>query len=162
MIFDTRVSRFLDELQVPFEAMFHPPAFSATKRAKHLHISGRLVAKCVMLVTPSCHYLAILPATHNVDLAEVERKLGETVTIATEAETTERFSDCERGALAPFGQLYGLTTLLDDSFQPGTLMVFEAQQHSVAIRMRCSDFESLEQPKRFAFAKAQKAMKKGA
>lgn len=162
MILDTRVSRFLEDLHVPFEAMFHPPAYSATKRAKHLHISGRLVAKCVMLVTPSRHYLAILPATNSIDLAAVEMKLGESVSIATEAETSERFNDCERGALAPFGQLYGLTTLLDDSFQPGTLMVFEAQQHSVAIRMRCSDFESLERPTRFAFAKAQQAMKKGA
>ena len=45
-----------------------------------------------------------------------------------------------------------LSTLLDESFSLLTHMVFEAQRHSIAIRMRCRDFERVEQPRRFRFA----------
>src|SRR5262249_35089899 len=44
-----RVPDFLSENQVPFEELQIPPAFSATQRAKHLHVPGRQVAKCVLL-----------------------------------------------------------------------------------------------------------------
>ena len=69
----------------------------------------------------------------------------------TAYKVAEQFRDCERGAVTPFGRLYGLTTLLDDSIAPDTLIVFEAERHAVAIRMRCHDFEKLEEPQTNAF-----------
>ena len=48
-----RVPQFLADHQVHFEELYLAPAFSATQRAKHLHVSGRQVAKCVLLIAPS-------------------------------------------------------------------------------------------------------------
>lgn len=147
-----RVPQFLADQQVAFETLVHPPAFTAQKRARFLHIPGRHVIKSVVLMTGRGPMLAVLPAPKHVDLARLAQALETEVRLATEDELSELFRDCERGALTPFGRLYGLTTLLDATLKPDDLIVFEAQRHGLAIRMRCGDFVKLEQPRRMRLA----------
>jgi Ala-tRNA(Pro) deacylase len=147
-----RVPQFLSDRHIPFETVIHPPAFTAQKRARFLRVPGKQVAKCVLLAGPDSYLLAVLPATHYIDLEAVARVAGVEVRLAEDGEIAEVFRDCEWGVTAPFGTLYGLQTLLDDSLDPDALMVFEAHSHALAIRMRCRDFEQLEKPRRFRFA----------
>jgi len=60
----------------------------------------------------------------------------------------ERFTDCEFGAAMPFGRLYDLPTLLESTIPLDATIVFEAQQHALAIRMSCRDYVKLERPER--------------
>ena len=136
-----RLSQFLGDQDVHFEMILCPPAYTAQNLAKHLHIPGRKVAKSVLLVGPGGYYLAVLPATHHVDLEAVAGVLGIPVRLARDEEIAELFNDCERGTLAPFGRLYGLSTILDESIVSTSCFFFEAQRHSLAIRMRCQDFK---------------------
>jgi Ala-tRNA(Pro) deacylase len=149
-----RVPQYLSEQCVRFETVVHAPSFTAQKLAKHLHVSGRSVAKIVLLAGEGAYYLAILPAAMRVDLSAVTEHLGLPVRLAGEHEVVQMFSDCEWGAVTAFGHLYGLTTLLDASMAPDSTMVFEAGRHVEAIRMTCRDFERLERPRRFHFARA--------
>ena len=150
-----RVPEFLREQEVAFETVLHPPAFTAQRRAQHLHVPGRHLAKCVLLKGPEGHVLAVLPATHQVDLTALAGALGGAVRLAAHEEIAALFRDCEWGVLSPFGTLYGLPTLLDDSIDPAEVIVFEAHMHAVTIRMSCRDFERLERPRRLAFARRQ-------
>jgi Ala-tRNA(Pro) deacylase len=144
----------LTEHEVPFETLLHPPAFTAQKRARFLHVSGNRVAKCVLLVgEPGGYILAVLPATRHVDTERVARELGGTLRLANSDEVADVFRDCEWGVLTPFGTLYGLPTLLDSSFAPDTSMIFEAHGHGMAIRMRCEDYERVERPCRLQLAR---------
>jgi Ala-tRNA(Pro) deacylase len=149
-----RVPQFLSDQQVCFEMMVHPPSFTAQKLAKNLHVSGRQVAKSVLLASETAYYLAVLPAAMRVDLAAVGDQLGTPVRLAGEHEVVRLFCDCEWGAVTPFGHLYGLTTLLEASIASESMMIFEAGRHVESIRMTCRDFERLEQPRRFPFARA--------
>jgi Ala-tRNA(Pro) deacylase len=148
-----RVPEFLREQEVAFEALLHPPAFTAQKRARQLHVPGRQLAKSVLLTGPAGLLLAVLPATHQVDLEALAGKLGGPVRLATGDEVAGIFRDCEWGVLTPFGRLYGLPTLLDESIAPEGLMVFEAHRHAFTIRMLCHDYERLERPRRLRFAR---------
>ncbi|MBM3994012.1 MAG: YbaK/EbsC family protein [Planctomycetes bacterium] len=147
-----RVSQYLADQQVAFEELVHAPAFTAQKLAKTLHLSGRLVMKSVLLQGPRVHLLAVLPAAMRIDLSKLSKALGGVVRIASEDELRDHFPDCESGALMPFGQLYGFRTLLEATVPLESAIVFEAQRHAVAIRMRCRDFVMLERPERLAFA----------
>src|SRR5437868_12024114 len=100
-----RVPCFLAEQRVLFETLQHPPAFTAQKRAKYLHVPGRHLVKSVLLRAPAGHVLAVLPATCKVDLHRLERHLGGAVLLAEREEIPEVFRDCEWGALSPFGSL---------------------------------------------------------
>ena len=148
-----RIAAFLAEERVPCEFLLHPPAFTAQKRAKYLHVSGGRVGKCVLLRASSGWLLAVLSATRRVDLTAVGEALGGPVRLATGREMAEVFRDCEWGAAPPFGRLYGLETLLDDSLSPDTLLVFETHTHMEAVRIRCGDFERLERPRRLRFSR---------
>jgi Ala-tRNA(Pro) deacylase len=147
------VPEFLAEQHIPFEALLLPPAFSATQRAKNLHVSGRHVAKCVLLVASEGPLLAVLRATHQIDFALLSSQLGGPVRLAEDEEIAGAFPDCEWGVVLPFGVLYGLPTILDDSLQPEDMIVFEGNTHVEAVRLRCSDFERLERPRRLHFAR---------
>lgn len=147
-----RVPHFLAEQHVAFETIVHAPAYTAQKRAKVLHVPGRLVAKSVLVVGPGGFALAVLPATCQIDLEALADALGGPVRLANAREVAEMFRDCECGVVAPFGTLYGLPTLLDAGIDAEDLIVFEAHTHEEAIRMRCRDFERLERPRRLRMA----------
>lgn len=148
-----QIPQFLGERGVAFETIYHPPAFTAQKRAKYLRISGQLVAKCVLLHGPEGLFLAVLPASRHVDTEALAEQLGGPVRLAEAEEIVERFRDCEWGVVAPFGTAYGLPTILDDSLPPEADIVFEGNTHAVAIRLPCRDFERIERPRRLAFAR---------
>ncbi len=148
-----RVSTFLAENRVDCEMLFHPPAYTSQKRARFLHVPGRQVAKCVLLKGVKNYLLAVLPATYRLDTTLLTVTLGEPVRLARNEEIAEIFPDCEWGAIPPFGNLYGLSTLLEDTIDRETYLVFEGQTHGVSYRMRCRDFEHYERPRRLAFAR---------
>jgi Ala-tRNA(Pro) deacylase len=148
------VPHFLTEQHVPFETIFHPPAYTAQKRARYLHTPGAQVVKSVLLAGPSGYVLAILPATRHVDTEALAQALGGPVRLASEEEIAQLFCDCEWGVVAPFGTRYGLPTLLEESLAAETTLVLEVNAHAEAIRLRREDFEQLEQPRRLSFARS--------
>jgi Ala-tRNA(Pro) deacylase len=148
-----RVPSFLSEHHVAFETIVHPPAYSAQKLARVLHFPGGRVAKGVLLAGPHGYVLAVLPATHQVDTDALANALGGEVRLAEPREVTALFSDCEWGVVTPFGNLYGLATVIDESLDPDSWIVVEGHTHEEAIRIRCRDFEQLEHARRLRFAK---------
>jgi Ala-tRNA(Pro) deacylase len=148
-----RISEFLREQHVPFETLLHQPATSATKLAQSVHVPGKMVAKPVLVKAGAQYVLAVLPSTHRVDLEQLGQALGmPTLCVASEDEVERVFTDCERGALPPFGHLYGLRTVVDPSLDGGSEIVFEANLRHEGVRMRYRDFEAVEAPLRAKFA----------
>jgi len=148
-----RVADFLAEQHVPFETLLHPPAFSAQKRAKYLHLPGRQVAKSVLLRGPEGFLLAVLPATHHIDAEALAESLAGPVRLANDDEIANAFRDCEWGVVPPFGALYGLPVVLDEMLSRDSWIVFEGNSQVEALRMHCRDFEELEKPRRLQFAR---------
>lgn len=148
-----QIPNYLLEERIDFEWLPHAPAYTAQQRAKYLRVPGEQVAKCVLLSGPSGYVLAVLPATHQIDTGALSEQLGGRVRLATDAEITEVFRDCEWGVVSPFGGRYGLATLLDDSIEPDALIVLETHTRSEAVRVRCRDFERVEKPRRMRFAR---------
>jgi Ala-tRNA(Pro) deacylase len=143
------VTQFLQQQQIPFEFMSHPDTFDAQHLAAMVHVSGRQVAKTVLVRTGNeeCYAVVVLPANRKIQF-EPLRMLLQTPTIgmATEVEMAALCADCEVGALLPFGSHYGLPTVIDESLYEFEEMVFEGNTHHESIRMKMDDFRRLEQP----------------
>jgi len=146
-----RVDQFLSDQHIAFETVVHAPAYTAQRRAHYLHVPGKQVAKSVLLAGPNDFVHAVLSASHQIDLKAVCQALGYPLRLANQLEIADRFRDCEWGALTPFGALYGLVTIVDESLDPDAHITFEAQMHAVTICMHYKDFERLENPRRFRF-----------
>jgi Ala-tRNA(Pro) deacylase len=147
-----RIPQFLSENGVAYEALLYPPAFTAQRRAKRLGVRGEQVVKAVLLSGPEGYLLAILSATCHVNFASLEEALGGPVRLATKDEIRRIFPDCEWGVVQPFGHLYGVSTILDDSIPREASIVFGAHSHAEGVRMTCRDFERIEYPRRLTFA----------
>jgi Ala-tRNA(Pro) deacylase len=148
-----RIANYLADQQVPFDRLLHPPAFCASKRASRLRLAGREVAKAVLLVGPEGFFVAVLPATHTIDLNVLAMSHGGPLRLACRDEVARQFPDCEWGAVSAFGNLYGLPTLLDSSLGSAEWVVFDAGSHFEAVRLSCDDFERLSGALRLSFAR---------
>ena len=149
------VQSYLTEKGIPFERCDHRPTYDASHLAEAMHVDCQAVAKTVLLrLDGGFRYaVAILPASHQIDIASLSKALGGThVRLATEAEVAERCPDCEVGVLPPFGSQYCLETLLDPATKVSEQIIFEGNSHGEAIRMQYEDFIELEQPLVVAFA----------
>jgi Ala-tRNA(Pro) deacylase len=149
-----RLDELLTKRHVQFERLRHRPTFTANRMAQALHVPGKAVAKSVLLRAGSGYILAVLPATHQVDLHSVREELGqEVVELASEREMERLFPDCEPGAHLPFGSLYNIPTLMDESLAEDKEIVFEGQNHEEAYRMSFQDYEAMEHPRKGRFAR---------
>ena len=150
-----RIRDFLESRAARFELILHRPSHSASHLAGSLHVPGRLVAKAVLVRAGEAFALAVLPATHRVDLGRLGQVLGESaMRIATQDELESVFADCEPGALPPFGHLYGMRTVIDSTLSGGSEIVFVANTTHEGVRMRFRDYEAIEAPIRARFAEA--------
>jgi Ala-tRNA(Pro) deacylase len=148
-----RITEFLHGKRVAFDYLPHPPAFTAQQLAKYLHVPGNQVAKCVLVHGAGSYCVAVLPATCHVDLDRLGGALHTPVRIAEDREIATVFRDCEWGVVPAFGGAYGLLTLLEATISADDALVMGANNHLEAIRLRCSDFERLERPRRLLFAR---------
>jgi Ala-tRNA(Pro) deacylase len=148
-----KLDELLNSRHIPFERLHHQTAYTANRIAQVLHVPGKDLAKTVLLRTGHGYALAVLPASYKVDLDRVRQDLGEDqVEMGTEEEMDRLFPDCERGAMPPFGSLYQLPTVVDETLSKDEQIVFEAQNHEEAIRMNYRDYEAVEHPRMGHFA----------
>jgi len=144
---------YLRSQRVHFELLLHRPASSASRRAGTLHAPGRQVAKAVLLGAGSGYVLAVLPATHRIDLERLQKALGTVaLRLASEPELDQVFVDCEHGALPPFGSRYGVPTIVDASLAGASEILVETNVRHLCLRLRYRDFEALEGGLRARFA----------
>ncbi len=142
-----KLQQFLDEHHVKYVTIRHSPAFTAQETASSAHVSGKEMAKTVMVKVAGKMSMVVLPASYPIDFDLLKEAVGgKTVELATEKEFRDMFLDCELGAMPPFGNLYGMEVYSDEHLTEDEEIVFSAGSHAELIRLAYRDFESLVHP----------------
>jgi Ala-tRNA(Pro) deacylase len=142
------IEAFLESKGVHYRHQTHPQEFSAPRIAESQHVSGKELAKSVLVVADDRLVMAVIPANERLDVEKLAHLLGAAAArLADEREFEERFSGCEVGAEPPLGQLFGVPVWLDVSFEEHPTITFNAGTHTDTIEMKVEDFENLEQPR---------------
>jgi Ala-tRNA(Pro) deacylase len=142
-----RVREHLEEKKVPYTHCTHRLAYTAQEVAAAQHVPGRQMAKTLVLKADSQFVMVVLPATMKLDLKALREELPFShVELATEKEFASLFPDSELGAMAPFGNLYGMQVYVDKSLTEDEEIVFNAGTHVDTIRIKFKDFAQLTQP----------------
>lgn len=148
-----RLANFLDTHNVKYLVISHSPAYTAQGIAGLTHISGKELAKTVMVTLDGNLAMAVLPANFHVDLQALRKAVNaQTVTLASEADFQDRFPQCETGAMPPFGNLYGMPVYADLSLEKDKEIAFNAGTHRELIRMQWEDYKKLVEPIIVGFA----------
>ncbi len=137
----------LDQAKVSYEVYNHPRAFTTQEIAATQHITGRAMAKVVILKVDGSFVMAVLPSNRMVSLAHVKTSLGaKEVALATEEQFATLFPECEIGAMPPFGNLFGLPVYLDPALERYDSIYFNAGNHLQTVRLKYEDFKRLVKP----------------
>jgi Ala-tRNA(Pro) deacylase len=144
----TSLRQYLDKHNVKYTVISHSPAYTAQGIVALAHISGKEMAKTVMVKLDNKLVMTVLPASFRVDLGLLKKATGATVAeLASEDEFKDRFPECETGAMPPFGNLYGFDVIVDQSLTKDEEIAFNACSHRELIRLAWRDYEGLVNPK---------------
>lgn len=148
-----KLKEFLDSNKVKYVTISHSTAYTATEIAASAHIPEKELAKTVVLKIDGKMAMAVLSASHKVDFDRLKGTLGAgSVELASEVEFKDRFSDCDIGAMPPFGNLYGMEVFVADSLAEDKEIAFNAGSHTELIKLSYGDFERLVKPKVVTFS----------
>jgi Ala-tRNA(Pro) deacylase len=139
------VMNLLTELHIEYEVVAHPKSFSSAESAYAAHIPQDHIAKGVLLKDNQGYLLAVIPASQWVDFRRLKAELDRELQLATEDEIERLFSDCDRGAIPPLGETYGVETILDDSLNSLAKVYLEAGDHEQIIKLQADQFKRLMQ-----------------
>ncbi len=147
-----KLKEFLDRAGIKYVSIVHSPAYTAQEVAASVHITGKEMAKTVIVELDGKMAMAVLPANRKIVLQELREITGsDEVKFASEEEFRQKFPDCETGAMPPFGHLYGMEVYMAESLLGNDEIAFNAGSHTEIIRMPFADFERLAQPKVMSF-----------
>ena len=148
----TKLREFLEMNKVPYSVHSHPQAYTAQEIAALAHVTGRMLAKVVIVKAGDELLMLVLPADYRVDLDRVKRTIGRDARLATEAEFRDAFPGCEVGAMPPFGNLFGIPAWADHSLEQDDEIVFNAGTHTLTAKLAFADFMRLTGPRIAEFA----------
>ena len=137
------LTRYLQMQQVPYDLLEHSHTTTSLEAAEAAHIPGDCFAKTVVLGDDCGFIIAVLPATHRIDLGELHRRFNRRLGLAAEAEIANLFTDCETGAVPPIGAAYGIDTIVDDSLTGQSEVYFDAGDHEQMVHVSGDTFEYL-------------------
>lgn len=137
------LKHYLDDHRAEYDTVQHPRSLTSMRTAEQAHIPGDNLAKSVVLKDRRGFVLAVLPATHRLDIDRLDRQLHRSLDLATETEFSCLFGDCEAGAVPAVGTAYGVDTVLDDSLTQPADVYFEAGDHEALVHMSSEQFRLL-------------------
>lgn len=147
-----RLKDYLDSNNIKYISIIHSPAYTAQGIAHSAHISGKEMAKTVIVKSDGVMLMVVMPANLKVNLEQFKEILrADEVELACEEEFKYKFPDCELGAMPPFGNLYEMDVYISDELAKDKEIAFNAGSHTELIRMAYKDFKKLVNPKVITF-----------
>jgi len=143
----SKLREFLDSHNIKYMVVSHSLAYTAQGIAALTHVSGKRLAKTVIVKVDGLLAMAVVPASLHVDLGRLRALTGaRNVEVASEAEFKDAFPDCETGAMPPFGNLYDMAVYADASLAEQEEITFSAGTHRELVRMHWEDLVRLVNP----------------
>jgi Ala-tRNA(Pro) deacylase len=121
----------------------HPKTQSASRTAQACHVSGDCVAKGVLVKDTEGYLLAVIPASHHLEMERLSRLTGRALRLADEEEVADVFPDCALGAVPPLGAPYGLDCVVDDSLARQPEAFLEGGDHATLLQVTAAEFARL-------------------
>ena len=147
-----KLKEFLDKEKIKYVSIVHSPAYTAQEVAASAHITGRELAKTVIVQLDGEMAMAVLPANCKIVLQDLREVTGsDQVKFVAEDDFKKKFPDCETGAMPPFGNLYEMEVFATASLAANEEIAFNAGSHTEVIKLAYTDFERLVKPKVLSF-----------
>jgi Ala-tRNA(Pro) deacylase len=134
------VTAFLEAQGIRYEVLEHRPTFSAAAEARAIGAEPREAVKTLALHDRAGYRMAVIPASHRLDLHRTRELLGATnhLRLATEEELERDFPMFEVGAMPPLGPMMPMPEIVDVHllYHPSVLCAGGDHRHSLRVDPR--------------------------
>jgi Ala-tRNA(Pro) deacylase len=139
------VTDFLEGEGVTFEVIKHAPTATAAAESRAAHVPQDQMAKTVVLRDEATWVIAVVPASHRLDIHQLREFLGAGpgLRLAREDEIAERFPQVDVGAVPPVGPMLVGATVVDERLEGNPTIVCAGGDHEHGIRMSPRDLVRL-------------------
>jgi len=137
------LQQYLDTNDVEYETLKHKKTSTSLNTAEAIHLSGRELAKAVVIKRKKGYLMAIVPASRKLDLSTLGGWLNQTIALATEDELTDLFPDCSTGAIPALGAPFGIKSVIDRKLSGLNDVYFEAGDHETLIHLSGNEFDRI-------------------
>lgn len=134
---------YLESREIAYEVLEHRAAQSALKAAESAHVSGEKMAKPILLGDDHAYLLAVIPATHRLELDRLNQLMARHLELMDDDEMEVAFSDCDRGAIPAIGDAYGIDTVIDTALSHQDDVYFDSGDHKHLIHVSGDMFRQM-------------------
>lgn len=129
---------------VDFQILKHTHSATSAESAHAAHVAEEQLAKAVALKDELGPLLAVIPASHKLDLESLREMLRRPqLALMSEEEMSRVFFDCEQGAVPPLGPDYRVPTIVDRLLMKMDDVYFEAGDHRELVHVDRTSFRKL-------------------
>lgn len=143
-----QLTSYLEANRVRYMAHNHCPTFTAQETAEATHISGKEMAKPIIIEVAGKHLMVVTAASERINFNRLSDALGgEKVRLCHEDEFEDDFPLCETGSMPPFGNLYNMPVILSAYLACQESISFNAGSHTEVVQMDMIDYCTLTRPR---------------
>lgn len=124
----------------------HQPVYTSQQLAKVRGVLEKQIAKSLLLKCGNDFIIAVLPGDRKLDNQKLKNLLKiRKFRFATPEEVKSK-THCEIGACYPFGNLIGLSTIVDKSMSKNKVIFFNPGLHNITMEIEWKDYYSIVKP----------------
>ena len=147
-----RIESLLRQHEIAFRVLRHEPVYTSEEAAKMRGTPLASGAKALICKGQREFVMFVVPADRKLDSRAVRRaKSWRKLRFATGEEILE-LTGLTPGSIPPFGSLFGLPVLCDESLAMNEMINFNAGDHCVSVTMAYVDYIRVENPELGTFA----------
>lgn len=143
MAISRTLQTYLAHKGIAYDILPHRHTDTSVNSANSAHIPPDRLAKSVILEDENGYVMAVIPANRHVRIGRLNRVLNRRMGLATEAELSPLFNDCDPGAVPPLGDAFGIATVVDESLDECPDVYLEAGDHEDLIHLKGTAFRRL-------------------
>ena len=149
-VFD-RIEKMLNEAAVPFSVTHHEPVFTSEEAARIRGVPLSSGAKALVCKADDLFLMFVMAADRKLESKRFRKLNGvKKLRFATRDEVFQK-TGLAPGSIPPFGQLFGLATLCDESLADEPTINFNAGDHAISVSMTFADYLKAESPQMASF-----------
>ena len=137
------LQKYLADNEITYDTLSHTHTTSSIDTVRSAHISGKNLAKSVILEDDNGYLMAVIPATEHVQFRKVNHALNRHFGLATESELKSLFFDCELGAIPAVGSAYSMESIIDSKLDDCSDIYLEAGNHEELVHLKGNSFRKL-------------------
>jgi len=144
MAISKTIKQYLDNRHIVYSVLELPHFESPNQAASLANIPSRSLYYPVVLRDGFGLMMAVLPASHKMNVERLAKVLGRNIGLAYQTQLSSLFADCQPGQIPPIGQAYGLRTVIDAALSTPEEVYIVAGDHSRLIKLSRKDFMMLQ------------------